>query len=166
MKNSTNSLINEIINEHDCPFTNSEVHGFYTGLVLSSLQKHELENKILSFMDIDNLALNKSNQLLEEIKSDIKKNELSQFRDKGDYDTTCISITEWMYYFLISFQISEEAKKNDPRTLEILDIFDEISQLNQKYVADSNDEINKESLDDINEFIEKSIQYIFNKNYD
>ena len=26
--------------------------------------------------------------------------------------------------------------------------------------------LNKESLDDINEFIEKSIQYIFNKNYD
>ena len=166
MKNSTNSLINEIINEHDCPFTESEVHGFFTGLVLSSLDTHELENKILSFMDIDEDALNKSNQLLEEIKSDIKANSLSQFRDKKDYAAICTSITDWMYYFLISFHISEEAKKNDPRTLEILDVFDEISQLNQKYVADSDDKLNKESLNDINEFIEKSVQYIFNKKDD
>ena len=166
MKNSTNSLINEIINEHECPFTDFEVHGFFTGLVLSSLEVQELENKILSFMDIDKAALNKSNKLLEAIKSDINTNEVSIFRVKENYASTCTSIADWMYYFLISFQISEEAKNNDPRTLEILDVFDEISQLNQKYVADSDDEINKESLDDINEFIEKSIQYIFNKNYD
>ena len=166
MKNSTNSIINEIINEHDCPFTEYEVHGFFTGLVLSSLEIHELEDKILSFMDIDKEALVESKQLLERIKHDIKANKFSQFRSKGDYAAICTSITDWMYYFLISFQISEESKKNDPRTLEILDVFDEISQLNQKYVADNDDEINKESLKDISVFIEKSIQYIFNKNYD
>ena len=70
------------------------------------------------------------------------------------------------YYFLISFQESWGSKDNDNRITEILDVFDEISQLNQKYKVDEDNSVNQESLNDIHDFIEKSVQYIFNKKDD
>ena len=54
----------------------------------------------------------------------------------------------------------------DPRIMEILEVFDEISQLNQKYVIDVDEEVNINSLYEIHNFIDKSVQYIFNKSND
>ncbi len=76
------------------------------------------------------------------------------------------SLAEWTYYFLISYKESGSSKVIDNRITEILDVFDEISQLNQKYKVDEDDSVNQESLNDIHDFIEKSVQYIFNKKDD
>ena len=76
------------------------------------------------------------------------------------------SLAEWTYYFLISYNESASSKNIDNRITEILDVFDEISQLNQKYKVDDDNNVNRESLNDINDFIEKSVQYIFNKKDD
>ncbi len=67
---------------------------------------------------------------------------------------------------MISYKESGSSKNIDNRTIEILDIFDEISQLNQKYKVDDDNDVNEESLNDIHDFIEKSVQYIFNKKDD
>ena len=53
MKDSSDTLIHEIIDDYQCPFTASEVHGFFTGLVLSNISNIDLDKKVLTFMDID-----------------------------------------------------------------------------------------------------------------
>lgn len=164
---STIKIINDIIENYNCPFTESEVCGFFTGLVLSKIDKKDLENKILSFMDIDSESLNNSHQLLSSIRNDIESKEFVIInQEKKDFSSTSSSLAEWTYYFLISFQTPDSTESTDPKLHEILDVFDEISMLNQKYTLDNDDNATKESLDDINSFIVKSVQYIFNKNND
>ena len=164
---STIKIINDIIENYNCPFTESEVCGFFTGLALSKIEKKDLENKILSFMDIDSESLNNSHQLLSSIRNDIESKEFVIInQEKKDFSSISSSLAEWTYYFLISFQTPDSIESTDPKLHEILDVFDEISMLNQKYTLDNDDNATKESLDDINSFIVKSVQYIFNKNND
>ena len=167
MKDSSDILIHEIIDDYQCPFTASEVHGFFTGLVLSNISNIDLDKKVLTFMDIDEGSLSKSRKLIKCIKSELKSSNLDiQSGEEDDYKVIASSLAEWTYYFLISYNESGSSKKIDNRITEILDVFDEISQLNQKYKVDDDNKINQESLKDIHDFIEKSVQYIFNKKDD
>ena len=167
MKDSSDILIHEIIDDYQCPFTASEVHGFFTGLVLSNISNIDLDKKVLTFMDIDEGSLSKSRKLIKCIKSELKSSNLDiQAGEKDDYKVIASSLAEWTYYFLISYNESGSSKNIDNRITEILDVFDEISQLNQKYKVDDDNKINQESLKDIHDFIEKSVQYIFNKKDD
>ena len=167
MKDSSDILIHEIIDDYQCPFTASEVHGFFTGLVLSNISNIDLDKKVLTFMDIDEESLSKSRKLIKCIKSELKSSNLDiQAGEEDDYKVIASSLAEWTYYFLISYNKSGSSKNIDNRITEILDVFDEISQLNQKYKVDDDNKINQESLKDIHDFIEKSVQYIFNKKDD
>ena len=167
MKDSSDILIHEIIDDYQCPFTASEVHGFFTGLVLSNISNVDLDKKILTFMDIDEGSLSKSRKLVRCIQNELKSSNLDvQAGEEGDYKLMASSLAEWTYYFLISYKESDSSEDIDNRITEILDVFDEISQLNQKYKIDDDDNVNKESLNDIHDFIEKSAQYIFNKKDD
>ena len=167
MKDSSDILIHEIINDYHCPFTASEVHGFFTGLVLSNITNIDLDKKVLTFMDIDEGSLSKSRKLIECIQNELKSSNLDiQVREESDYKEVASSLAEWTYYFLISYKESDSSEDIDNRITEILDVFDEISQLNQKYKVDDDNNVNRESLNDINDFIEKSVQYIFNKQDD
>ena len=167
MKDSSDMLIHEIIDDYQCPFTASEVHGFFTGLVLSNISNIDLDKKVLTFMDIDEGSLSKSRKLIRCIQSELKSSNLDiQAGEEADYKVIASSLAEWTYYFLISYKESGSSKNIDNRITEILDVFDEISQLNQKYKVDDDNKINQESLKDIHDFIEKSVQYIFNKKDD
>ena len=118
-------------------------------------------------MDIDDSSLPKSHELIECIRKDLKATKLNIRQEgEGDYYSVSSSLSEWTYYFLIAFQTKSSSDLDDHRVIEILDVFDEISQLNQKYKIDDDNDVNEESLNDINDFIEKSVQYIFNKNDD
>ena len=46
MKDSSDTLIHEIIDDYQCPFTASEVQGFFTGLVLSNISNIDLDRKV------------------------------------------------------------------------------------------------------------------------
>ena len=167
MKDSSDILIHEIIDDYQCPFTASEVHGFFTGLVLSNISNIDLDKKVLAFMDIDENSLSKSRKLINSIQNELKSSNLDfQAGEAGDYRVIASTLAEWTYYFLISYKESGNSKNIDNRITEILDVFDEISQLNQKYKVDDDNKINQESLKDIHDFIEKSVQYIFNKKDD
>ena len=167
MKDSSDILIHEIIDDYQCPITASEVHGFFTGLILSNISNIDLDKKVLTFMDIDEGSLSKSHKLIKCIKSELKSSNLDiQAGEEDDYKVIASSLAEWTYYFLISYNESGSSKNIDNRITEILDVFDEISQLNQKYKVDDDNKINEESLKDIHDFIEKSVQYIFNKKDD
>ena len=167
MKDSSDILIHEIIDDYQCPFTASEVHGFFTGLVLSNISNIDLDKQVLTFMDIDEGSLSKSRKLIKCIQSELKSSNLDiQAGEDADYKVIASSLAEWTYYFLISYNESGSSKNIDNRITEILDVFDEISQLNQKYKVDDDNKINQESLKDIHDFIEKSVQYIFNKKDD
>ena len=167
MKDSSDILINEIIDDYQCPFTASEVHGFFTGLVLSNISNVDLDKKILTFMDIDEGSLSKSRKLVRCIQNELKSSNLDvQAGEESNYNVLASSLAEWTYYFLISYKESGGPKNIDNRITEILDVFDEISQLNQKYKVDEDNSVNQESLNDIHDFIEKSVQYIFNKKDD
>ena len=167
MKDSSDILIHEIIDDYQCPFTASEVHGFFTGLVLSNISNIELDKKVSTFMDIDEGSLSKSRKLIKCIQSELRSSNLDiRSGEEADYEVIASSLAEWTYYFLISYNESGSSKNIDNRITEILDVFDEISQLNQKYKVDDDNKINQESLKDIHDFIEKSVQYIFNKKDD
>ena len=167
MKDSSDILIHEIIDDYQCPFTASEVHGFFTGLVLSNISNIDLDKKVLTFMDIDKGSLSKSRKLIKCIKSELNSSYLDILAgEEDDYKVIASSLAEWTYYFLISYNESGSSKNIDNRVTEILDVFDEISQLNQKYKVDDDNKINQESLKGIHDFIEKSVQYIFNKKDD
>jgi len=167
MKDSSDILIHDIIDDYQCPFTASEVHGFFTGLVLSNISNIDLDKKVLTFMDIDKGSLSKSRKLIKCIKSELNSSNLDILAgEEDDYKVIASSLAEWTYYFLISYKESSSPKNIDNHITEILDVFDEISQLNQKYKVDDDNKINQESLKDIHDFIEKSVQYIFNKKDD
>ena len=167
MKDSSDTLIHEIIDNYQCPFTVSEVHGFFTGLVLSNISNIDIDKKVLTFMDIDEDSLFKSRQLIKSIKSEVKSSNLDiKAGENSDFNVISNSLAEWTYYFLISYQKPDNTKNIDNHIIEILEVFDEISQLNQKYKVDDENDVNKESLNDIHDFIEKSVQYIFNKKDD
>ena len=167
MKDSSDILIHEIIDDYQCPFTASEVHGFFTGLVLSNISNIDLDKKILTFMDIDEGSLTKSRKLINCIQNELKSSSLDiQAGEESDYKAISSSLAEWTYYFLISYKESGSSMNIDNHITEIIDIFDEISQLNQKYKVDDDNNVNNESLNDIHDFIEKSVQYIFNKKDD
>ena len=167
MKDSSDTLIHEIIDNYQCPFTVSEVHGFFTGLVLSNISNIDIDKKVLTFMDIDEDSLSKSRQLIKSIKSEVKSSNLDiKAGENSDFNVISTSLAEWTYYFLISYQKPDNTKNIDNHIIEILEVFDEISQLNQKYKVDDDNDVNKESLNDIHDFIEKSVQYIFNKKDD
>ena len=167
MKDSSDILIHEIIDDYQCPFTASEVHGFFTGLILSNISNIDLDKKVLTFMDIDEGSLPKSRKLIKCIQNELKSSNLDiQSGEEADYEVIASSLAEWTYYFLISYKESGSSKDIDNRISEILDVFDEISQLNQKYKVDEDNNVNQESLNDIHDFIEKSVQYIFNKKDD
>ncbi len=85
--------------------------------------------------------------------------------EDNDLDNKASSISEWAYYFLISYD-SKKEHKDDSEVQEIIDIFDEISQVKQKYILDERESVTKESLNDINSFLVKSTLYLFNKNND
>ena len=72
------------------------------------------------------------------------------------------ALSEWTYYFLISYQNSSSFN-DDLREKEILDIFDEISQINQKYQTDDKCSP-KDNFSDINSYITKSALYLFKRN--
>ena len=76
MKDSSDILIHEIIDDYQCPFTASEVHGFFTGLVLSNISSIDLDKKVLTFMDIDEGSLSKSRKLIKCIQSELKSSNL------------------------------------------------------------------------------------------
>ena len=167
MKDSSDILIHEIIDHYQCPFTASEVHGFFTGLVLSNISNINLDKKILAFMDIDEGSISKSRKLIKSIQNELKSSNLDiQAGEEGDYRVMASSLAEWTYYFLISYKESDSSENIDNRITEILDVFDEISQLNQKYKVDNDNKVNQEIFNDIHDFIEKSVQYIFNKKDD
>ena len=106
MKDSSDILIHEIIDDYQCPFTASEVHGFFTGLVLSDISNINLDKKILTFMDIDEGSLSKSRKLVECIKSEMKSSDLDiQIGEESDYKVIASSLAEWTYYFLISLSL-------------------------------------------------------------
>jgi uncharacterized protein YgfB (UPF0149 family) len=84
----------------------------------------------------------------------------SDYLIKDNFDIAT-ALSEWTYYFLISYQNSS-ISNDDIRENEILDIFDEISQINQKY--QTNDKSSpKENFNDINSFIIKSVLYLFHR---
>ena len=90
---------------------------------------------------------------------------MGTLQDMKNFSEASTSIAEWSYYFMIAFQEAKDVDV-DPRIMEILEVFDEISQLNQKYTIDANEKVNISSLSEIHNFIDKSVQYIFNKKND
>ena len=86
MKDSSDILIHEIIDDYQCPFTASEVHGFFTGLVLSNISNIDLDKKVLTFMDIDEGSLSKSRKLIKCIQNELKSSNLDiQAGEEADY---------------------------------------------------------------------------------
>ena len=80
----------------------------------------------------------------------------------NELESAANSISEWAYYFLIGYQ-GESSLSDNPEIQEILDIFDEISQVNQKYKFDGTKSSSQESLDEINSFIVKSTLYLYDR---
>ncbi len=166
MKNSTKLHITEIIEKDDCPFTEYEIYGFFTGLVLSSYKKNIIEDKIIKFLDVSEKSFLAADNLLEDIRLKIEDSSFEIYDDENnDLDNKASSISEWAYYFLISYD-SKREHKDDSDVREIINIFDEISQVKQKYRLDERESVTEESLNDINSFLVKSTLYLFNKNYD
>ena len=111
MKDSSDILIHEIIDDYQCPFTASEVHGLYTGLVLSNISNIDLDKKVLTFMDIDEDSLSKSRKLIKSVHNELKSSNLDfQAGEAGDYKVIASSLAEWTYYFLISYKESGNSK--------------------------------------------------------
>ena len=167
MDNSTKKYILDIIEKDNCPFTEYEVYGFFTGLVLSSYEKNIIEDKIIKFLDLSQKSLLMVDNLLENIRSKIQASSFEIFEDKDNSnDHKASSLSEWTYYFLISFQGNYQQDNISPEIEEILAIYDEVSQIKQKYKLDEKENVTKESLNDINSFLVKSTLYLFNKNND
>jgi len=167
MNNSTNQHILEIIEKDDCPFTEYEVYGFFTGLVLSSHEKKILQDKATKFLDLSKESVTAVDELLEDIKEKISDSSFEIYgHNYNDFDNKASSISEWANYFLMSFDGATQQDKNDLETQQILDIFTEVSQINQKYMLDEKENVTKESLNDIDSFLVKSTLYLFNKNND
>ncbi len=165
MKDSSDILIHEIIDDYQCPFTASEVHGFFTGLVLSNISNINLDKKTRE-IKVGKISVGGNSLISVQSMTNTLTKDVKQSGEEADFDVIASSLAEWTYYFLISYKESGSSKDIDNRITEILDVFDEISQLNQKYKVDEDNSVNQESLNDIHDFIEKSVQYIFNKKDD
>ena len=166
MKNSTKDLIEEIIELDDCPFTEFEVHGFFIGLVLSSEEQKTKKDKMMKFLDLTEESQPLTDKLTNLISSELSKDYLeiypeSDYMMKENIDIAT-ALSEWTYYFLISYQNSSPSN-DDLREKEILDIFDEISQINQKYQTDDKCSP-KDNFSDINSYITKSALYLYKRN--
>ena len=165
MKNSTKDLIEEIIELDDCPFTMFEVHGFFIGLILSRTEPDVKQDKITKFLDLTPNSQPVTNKLMNLANIELSENHLeiypeSDYSIKDNVDIAT-ALSEWTYYFLISYQNTSKSN-DDIRENEILDIFDEVSQINQKY--QTNDKSSpKENFNDINSFIIKSVLYLFHR---
>ncbi len=165
MKNSTKNIISEIIDRDDCPFTEFEVHGFFTGLILSFYDTKAIEDKIIKFLDISKNSLSDAHELTRHIKEELTLDSFYIFnKNEEDFDKRATVMSEWAYYFLIAFQDNNSTELLNPETQEIIDILDEISQISQKYKMNEEKDITKESLDDIDDFVVKSVLYLSNKN--
>ena len=171
MNKSTLQAINQIIETDDCPFTQYEVHGFFIGLLVSSHSEESRKEKIVKFLDLSsNTNINKLiDKLSTTINQDLVNQTLSVYSSKNDdsektneLESAANSISEWAYYFLIGYQ-GESSLSDNPEIQEILDIFDEISQVNQKYKFDGTKSSSQESLDEINSFIVKSTLYLYDR---
>ena len=166
MKNSTKDLIEEIIDLDDCPFTDFEVHGFFVGLILSSAKQEVKKDKMLKFLDLSDESQPLTDKLIKSMSLELSKDYLeiypeSDYMMKENIDIAT-ALSEWTYYFLISYQNSSSSN-DDLREKEILDIFDEISQINQKYQTDDKCSP-KDNFSDINSYITKSALYLFKRN--
>ena len=149
----------------DCPFTEFEVHGFFIGLVLSSEEQKTKKDKMMKFLDLTEESLPLTNKLINLISSELSQ-EFLEIYPESDYVMKenidiATALSEWAYYFLISYQ-NGSSSKDDLREKEILDIFDEISQINQKYQTDDKSSP-KDNFSDINSYITKSALYLFKK---
>tara|TARA_Y100000996_G_C22292459_1_gene548677 strand:+ start:191 stop:700 length:510 start_codon:yes stop_codon:yes gene_type:complete len=166
MKNSTKNLIEEIIELDDCPFTDFEVHGFFIGLTLSSAEQETKKDKILKFLDLTEESQPLTDKLINLVDLELSKNSLEIYPESDymlkDNSEIAAALSEWTYYFLISYQDSSSSS-DDLREKEILDIFDEISQIKQKYQTDDKSSP-KDNFSDINSFIIKSVLYLFHRN--
>ena len=166
MKNSTKDLIEEIIDLDDCPFTDFEVHGFFVGLILSSAKQEVKKDKILKFLDLSDESQPLTDKLINSMSLELSKNYIEIYPDSDysmkDNSEIATALSEWTYYFLISYQDSS-LSEDDLREKEILDIFDEISQINQKYQTDD-ESSPKDNFGDINSFITQSVLYLFQRN--
>ena len=166
MKNSTTDLIEEIIEIDDCPFTKFEVHGFFIGLILSTVDQDIKQDKMTKFLDLSSNSQSLTDNLMNLMSIELSKNSLEIYPESDymmkDNSDIATALSEWTYYFLISYQNSSSSN-DDTREHEILDIFDEISQINQKYKTDDKCSP-KESFNDINSFIIKSALYLFQRN--
>ena len=110
MKNSTKDLIEEIIELDDCPFTEFEVHGFFIGLALSSEDQKAKKDKIMKFLDLTEESQSLTDKLTNLISSELSKDYLeiypeSDYMMKENIDIAT-ALSEWTYYFLISYQNS------------------------------------------------------------
>lgn len=168
MNKSTLKSIKEIIDLDDCPFTVYEIHGFFIGLLVSSHTDELINEKIVKFLDLSkSLATSKLiTKVSENINQELSKKTLTihslNNNDAPNLDDIANSLSEWTYYFLIGFK--GDSLSNTPEIQEILDIFDEISQVNQKYKLDGSNQSSQESLDEINSFIIKSTLYLYSRN--
>ena len=171
MNKSTLQAINHIIDTDDCPFTQFEVHGFFIGLLVSSHSQESRKEKIIKFLDLSS-NLN-TNKLIDELSNKIRQELINQTlsvysfmnddSEKGsELKNAANSLSEWTYYFLIGYQ-GESSLSDNPDIQEILDIFEEISQVNQKYKFDGTKSSSQESLDEINSFIVKSTLYLYER---
>ena len=113
MKDSSDILIHEIIDDYQCPFTASEVHGFYTGLVLSNISNIDLDKKVLAFMDIDEGSLSKSRKLTKSIQNELKSSNLDiQAGEEGDYKLMASSLAELVVYIKGDTSVVEKEGTN------------------------------------------------------
>jgi uncharacterized protein YgfB (UPF0149 family) len=141
------------------------VHGFFIGLILSGVDADVKQDKITKFLDLTANSQPVTNKLMNLVNIELSENHLeiypeSDYSIKDNVDIAT-ALSEWTYYFLISYQNTSKAN-DDIRENEILDIFDEISQINQKY--QTNDKSSpKENFNDINSFIIKSVLYLFHR---
>ena len=161
MKNSTKELVEQIIELDSCPFTIHEVHGFFIGLSLSSIDIKSKHEKAIKFLDLTSNLMSSVDKIIDAINAEFSDNHLEIYSNNlNNSEDIATAVSEWTYYFLISY--TNGTSDSDPAEQEILDIFDEISQVNQKYKLDDK-QSSMESLNDINGFIIKSALYLFHR---
>jgi uncharacterized protein YgfB (UPF0149 family) len=165
MNKSTIQAVNQVIDLDDCPFTQYEIHGFFIGLLASSYNQDDVYEKAIKFLDLssDHTALKLIDKLSNTIIDELSKRSFSVYSENdSDFKDIADFLSEWAYYFLIGYQ--GKSSSNTPEEQEILDIFDEISQMNQKYKFDGDKSSSQQSLEEINSFIVKSTLYLYDRN--
>ena len=114
---SMNKQLTDFIEDYDSPFTSSEIHGFFTGLILLKKDNAYVDDKISSFLDISTQSLPACHILMDQLKEDIKLNRYKlPIEDMKNFSDTSTSIAEWSYYFMIAFQETKDVD-TDPRIM-------------------------------------------------